>query len=111
MLRPYAPLVAVDIRHARDAAASAAAVINIVVPLSGRFASFQAFVDRFEKRILKRSEERVELTVVLFGGDSLWAGVQTEMRRLERSSRFSRFHVLNANGTFSRARALQVLLF
>lgn len=112
LLRPHAPLSIVRIEH-HNLQEKKDPILNIVVPLSGRFQAFQSFLTRLQKTVLMflsdDQSNKVHLTVVFFGEQG-WSDVQREMLAFEKRNRFSNFHLLNINGTFSRARGLQVSL-
>ena len=102
LLRPHAPLTLVNF----DYGSQDAAIINIIVPLAGRLTALRSFLERFEANVLP-SESRVHLTIVFFGTGQ-WDEVRLELLAFEKRTAFNHFHLLNINGTFSRARGLQV---
>jgi len=108
LLRPHAPLSVVRVERTPLPRQTKEPILNIVVPLSGRLSAFQSFLNRLiERNVLSSSDGRVHLTVVFFG-DEYWDEIQREMLSFERKAKFSNFHLLKINGTFSRARGLQV---
>lgn len=105
LLRPHAPLTPVHIDYSNQDAP----VINIIVPLAGRLTALRSFLGRFEANVLP-TENRIHLTVVFFGTGQ-WDEVRRELLAFEKRTAFNHFHLLNINGTFSRARGLQVIVF
>lgn len=81
-------------------------VVNIILPLAGRLPSLMRFMDMLEKDILS-SEDAISLLVVNFPDAEKDSEIQIFMKeKQERNAKF-RVGILNVNGTFSRALALQ----
>lgn len=85
-------------------------LIHIILPLSGRTATFQNFMDKFVKIGLK-NDKRVHLTVVYFGEEGL-AEARSIMSRvlMLKNSGGNAFNLrlLALNETFSRGKGLRV---
>ena len=118
LLRPHAPIAAVQVDHDDDDGDDSyvnITPVNIIVPLADRMEAFQSFLRRFRRLVLTlgkpvKRHNNVHLTVVLFGAEH-WESVRSQLINLESSTGFTRFHLLNINGTFSRSVALQVFYF
>ncbi|XP_074647897.1 chondroitin sulfate N-acetylgalactosaminyltransferase 2-like isoform X2 [Tubulanus polymorphus] len=80
-------------------------LINIILPLSGRFATFQQFMEYFV-RICVKVDKRVHLTVVYFLDDS-HDKVLNLIKSVRDKYQFERITLLTLNETFSRGRGLQ----
>ncbi|KAL5004060.1 hypothetical protein ScPMuIL_017516 [Solemya velum] len=83
--------------------------INFIVPLSGRYLTFQRFIKNFEEVCLK-NRENAELFIVLFDGDDL-----VEMNKIiDLIGRYQKqyggdsIEIIHAHGSFSRGRALEI---
>lgn len=100
--RPFAPIQTVQTemyvpRREKE-------LVYIILPLSGRTATFQGFMDKFV-RIALKNDRRVHLTVVYFGDDGL-AEARAIMSRVlaQRNSGATsgNLKLLALNETFSR---------
>lgn len=91
--------------------------VNFVLPLAGRFATFQRFIDNFEKVCLSKGD-KVSLTVVLFPTSSNSAELEPDTKQSSidiaalvhnLQSRYPNYYlkVVRQDGTFSRALALE----
>lgn len=106
VMRPFAPLqtLAMDqLPKLREKE-----MIHVILPLSGRTATFQSFMDKFVK-IGLRNDKRVQLTVVYFGDEGL-SEARAIMSRVLKYSGASSQHLqlLALNETFSRGKGLRV---
>ncbi|KAL7051966.1 hypothetical protein ACKWTF_004712 [Chironomus riparius] len=106
VMRPFAPLQTIQIERFPKTAEKE--IIHIILPLSGRIATFQGFMDKFVKIALK-NDRRVQLTVVYFGEDGLSEARQIMKRIVAQKSAYSsNLKLLALNETFSRAKGLRV---
>ncbi|XP_070498384.1 chondroitin sulfate N-acetylgalactosaminyltransferase 1 isoform X2 [Chironomus tepperi] len=106
VMRPFAPLQTIQIEKFPKTAEKE--IIHIILPLSGRIATFQGFMDKFVKIALK-NDRRVQLTVVYFGEDGLSEARQIMKRIVAQKSAYSsNLKLLALNETFSRAKGLRV---
>ncbi|XP_058066291.1 chondroitin sulfate N-acetylgalactosaminyltransferase 1 [Anopheles bellator] len=109
VMRPFAPLQTVQL-DAYPQRPQDKELIYIVLPLSGRIAAFQSFMDKYVKIALKH-DKCVHLTVVYFGDDGL-SEARTIMSRVigmrNSGGTSSNLKLLALNETFSRAKALRV---
>lgn len=102
VMRPFAPLQTVQMEvfprmHDKE-------LIHIILPLSGRTATFQSFMDKFVKIALK-NDRRVHLTVVYFGEDGLSEAraIMSRVLGMKNSGgNSSNLKLLALNETFSR---------
>ena len=108
LMRPFAPLHTISTETlpvAKDKE-----LIHIILPLSGRTATFQSFMDKFVKIALK-NDRRVHLTVVYFGEEGL-AESRSIMSRVlmtkNSGGNSNNLRLLALNETFSRAKGLRV---
>lgn len=83
--------------------------INFIVPLAGRYATFQRFMQNFEEVCFK-NKENSELFIVLFDGDD-----PIEMNQIinligKYQKRYGgdSIEIIHAHGLFSRGRALEI---
>ncbi|XP_053675010.1 chondroitin sulfate N-acetylgalactosaminyltransferase 1 [Anopheles nili] len=108
VMRPFAPLQTVQLEE--YAKPNEKELIYIILPLSGRTATFQSFMDKYVKIALKH-DKRVHLTVVYFGEHGLSAA-RTIMSRVigmkNSGGTDANLKLLALNETFSRAKALRV---
>lgn len=85
-------------------------LVHIILPLSGRTATFQSFMEKFVKIGLK-NDRRVHLTVVYFGEEGL-SEARAIMSRvlMTRNSggNANNLRLLALNETFSRGKGLRV---
>ncbi|XP_021937990.1 chondroitin sulfate N-acetylgalactosaminyltransferase 2 isoform X2 [Zootermopsis nevadensis] len=108
LMRPFAPLQTVSsetLPVAKDKE-----LIHIILPLSGRTATFQSFMDKFVKIALK-NDRRVHLTVVYFGEEGLAEarGIMARVLMTKNSGGNSNnLRLLALNETFSRGKGLRV---
>lgn len=108
VMRPFAPLQTIQMVgfpkvHDKE-------LIHIILPLSGRTATFQSFMDKFVKIALK-NDRRVHLTVVYFGEDGLSEArsIMSRVLAMKNSGgNSSNLKLLALNETFSRAKGLRV---
>lgn len=102
VMRPFAPLQTIQIEKFPKTAEKE--IIHIILPLSGRIATFQGFMDKFVKIALK-NDRRVQLTVVYFGEDGLSEARQIMKRIVAQKSAYSsNLKLLALNETFSRGK-------
>ncbi|XP_034935791.1 chondroitin sulfate N-acetylgalactosaminyltransferase 1 [Chelonus insularis] len=107
MMRPYAPIhyVSLQKQQAREKE-----LIHIILPLSGRTATFQSFMDKFVKIGLK-NDRRVHLTVVYFGTEGLSEAraIMSRVLMTKGSGGTNQnLRLLALNETFSRGKGLRV---
>lgn len=83
-------------------------LINFILPLSGRFATFLRFIENFENVCLQK-KEKVTLTVVLFPNerDSSFDKTVSVVNKLQDRYLYTRISVISLNETFARALALE----
>ncbi|KAK7869836.1 hypothetical protein R5R35_008053 [Gryllus longicercus] len=108
LMRPFAPLQPVATETLP--AAREKEIIHIILPLSGRTATFQSFMDKFVKIALK-NDRRVHLTVVYFGEEGLSEARAIMSRVLLTKNSGANSHnlrLLALNETFSRGKGLRV---
>jgi chondroitin sulfate N-acetylgalactosaminyltransferase 1/2 len=102
VMRPFAPLQTIQIERFPKTAEKE--IIHIILPLSGRIATFQGFMDKFVKIALK-NDRRVQLTVVYFGEEGLSEARQIMKRIVAQKSAYSsNLKLLALNETFSRGK-------
>lgn len=102
VMRPFAPLQTIQLEKFPKTAEKE--IIHIILPLSGRIATFQGFMDKFVKIALK-NDRRVQLTVVYFGEDGLSEARQIMKRIVAQKSAYSsNLKLLALNETFSRGK-------
>uniref|UniRef100_A0A1B0C9S7 Hexosyltransferase n=2 Tax=Lutzomyia longipalpis TaxID=7200 RepID=A0A1B0C9S7_LUTLO len=84
-------------------------LIHIILPLSGRSATFQNFMDKFF-RIALTHDRRVHLTVVYFGHEGLQEAraIMSRVLGAKNGGNSSNLKLLALNETFSRAKGLRV---
>lgn len=108
VMRPFAPLQTIKIEvHPKIPEKE---LIHIILPLSGRTATFQSFMDKFVKIALK-NDRRAHLTVVYFGEDGLSEAraIMSRVVSMKNSGgNSSNLKLLALNETFSRAKGLRV---
>lgn len=108
LMRPFAPLQTINTEAL--AAPREKELIHIILPLSGRTATFQSFMDKFVKIGLK-NDRRVHLTVVYFGEEGL-SEARTIMSRVlmtkNSGGNANNLRLLALNETFSRGKGLRV---
>jgi chondroitin sulfate N-acetylgalactosaminyltransferase 1/2 len=108
IMRPFAPLQTISTETlpvAKDKE-----FIHIILPLSGRTATFQSFMDKFVKIALK-NDRRVLLTVVYFGEEGLAEARRIMSRVLvtkNSGGNSNNLRLLALNETFSRGKGLRV---
>ena len=108
LMRPFAPLQTISTENlpvAKDKE-----LIHIILPLSGRTATFQSFMDKFVKIALK-NDRRVHLTVVYFGEEGLAEarGIMSRVLVTRNSGGSSNnLRLLALNESFSRGKGLRV---
>lgn len=104
VMRPFAPLQTIQIETFPRQREREKEIIHIILPLSGRTATFQSFMDKFVKIALK-NDRRVHLTVVYFGEDGL-SETRSIMSRVlgtkNSGGNSSNLKLLALNETFSR---------
>lgn len=103
IMRPFAPLVAIA---TQTVPMKEKEIVHIILPLSGRTATFQNFMDKFVK-IALRNDKRVHLTVVYFGMDGL-AEARAIMTRVVQARGGHALRLLALNETFSRGKGLRL---
>lgn len=108
LMRPFAPLQSV--RAEALSSAKEKELIHIILPLSGRTATFQSFMEKFVKIGLK-NDRKVHLTVVYFGEEGL-SEARTIMSRVlvtkNSGGNANNLRLLALNETFSRGKGLRV---
>lgn len=105
VMRPFAPLQTVQMLT-QAKSHDHRELIHIILPLSGRTATFQSFMDKFVKIALK-NDRRVHLTVVYFGEDGLSEAraIMSRVLAMKNSGgNSSNLKLLALNETFSRGR-------
>lgn len=108
LMRPFAPIQAIKTEGLigpRDKE-----LIQIILPLSGRTATFQSFMDKFVKIGLK-NDRKVHLTVVYFGEEGLSEAKSIMSRVLmtkNSGGNEKNLKLLALNETFSRGKGLRV---
>lgn len=106
VMRPFAPLQTIQIESFSKQRERDKEIIHIILPLSGRTATFQGFMDKFVKIALK-NDRRVHLTVVYFGEDGL-SETRLIMSRVlgmkNSGGNSSNLKLLALNETFSRGK-------
>lgn len=106
VMRPFAPLQTIQIDTFPKQREKEKEIIHIILPLSGRTATFQSFMDKFVKIALK-NDRRVHLTVVYFGEDGL-SETRSIMSRVlgtkNSGGNSSNLKLLALNETFSRGK-------
>ncbi|XP_068913145.1 chondroitin sulfate N-acetylgalactosaminyltransferase 1-like isoform X3 [Tenebrio molitor] len=108
VFRPFAPVQTITtevLSGPRDKE-----LIHIILPLSGRTATFQSFMDKFVKIGLK-NDRRVHLTVVYFGEEGLSEARAIMSRVLmtkNSGGNANNLRLLALNETFSRGKGLRV---
>lgn len=108
VVRPFAPLQTISTSSL--AGPKEKELIHIILPLSGRTATFQSFMDKFVKIGLK-NDRRVHLTVVYFGEEGLSEARNIMSRVLmtkNSGGNAQNLRLLALNETFSRGKGLRV---
>ncbi|XP_074033678.1 chondroitin sulfate N-acetylgalactosaminyltransferase isoform X3 [Leptinotarsa decemlineata] len=108
VMRPFAPLQ--TIKTVPLSGPKEKELIHIILPLSGRTATFQSFMDKFVKIALK-NDRRVHLTVVYFGEEGLSEARSIMSRVLmtkNSGGNANNLRLLALNETFSRGKGLRV---
>lgn len=108
LIRPFAPLQTVSTEI--YAGPKEKEIIHIILPLSGRTATFQSFMDKFVKIGLK-NDRHVHLTVVYFGEEGLSEARAIMSRVLvtkNSGGHADNLRLLALNETFSRGKGLRV---
>lgn len=106
VMRPFAPLQTIQIESFPKQRERDKEIIHIILPLSGRTATFQGFMDKFVKIALK-NDRRVHLTVVYFGEDGLseTRSIMSRVLGMKNSGgNSSNLKLLALNETFSRGK-------
>ncbi|XP_050510682.1 chondroitin sulfate N-acetylgalactosaminyltransferase 2 isoform X1 [Diabrotica virgifera virgifera] len=108
IMRPFAPLQTINTVSLTGPKEKE--LIHIILPLSGRTATFQSFMDKFVKIGLK-NDRRVHLTVVYFGEEGL-SEARSIMSRVLMTKNSggnpNNLRLLALNETFSRGKGLRV---
>lgn len=108
LMRPFAPIQTVTVETL--AGPRDKEIIHVILPLSGRTATFQSFMDKFVKIGLK-NDRHVHLTVVYFGEEGL-SEAQAIMTRVimtkNSGGNANNLRLLALNETFSRGKGLRV---
>lgn len=82
-------------------------VLHFILPISGRFQTFQSFIKKFEDSVLNH-EQRIVLAVILYNDPLNSANqIQSVMDALSLRYPNHQFYTLHMEGDFSRGRALQ----
>lgn len=102
LFRPFGPLMKVR----STAVDTANAVINIIVPLSGRTEAFVQFLHNF-REVCILQDKRVHLTVVYFGQEGLQE-VKMSLREMSSEENFSNYTLIPVDEEFSRGRGLDI---
>lgn len=108
LMRPFAPIQTVTVESL--VAPRDKEIIHIILPLSGRTATFQSFMDKFVKIGLK-NDRHVHLTVVYFGEEGLSEARAIMSRVLmtkNSGGNANNLRLLALNETFSRGKGLRV---
>ncbi|XP_060526574.1 chondroitin sulfate N-acetylgalactosaminyltransferase 1 [Cylas formicarius] len=108
IVRPFAPLQTITSESLPGSKEKE--LIHIILPLSGRTATFQSFMDKFVKIGLK-NDRRVHLTVVYFGEEGLSEARSIMSRVLmtkNSGGNANNLRLLALNETFSRGKGLRV---
>ncbi|CAH0553844.1 unnamed protein product [Brassicogethes aeneus] len=108
LMRPFAPIQ--SIKTEALIGPKDKELIQIILPLSGRTATFQSFMDKFVKIGLK-NDKKVHLTVVYFGEEGLSEARSIMSRVLmtkNSGGNANNLRLLALNETFSRAKGLRV---
>ncbi|XP_030762181.1 chondroitin sulfate N-acetylgalactosaminyltransferase 2 [Sitophilus oryzae] len=108
VMRPFAPLQTISTKFLPGPKDKE--LIHIILPLSGRTATFQNFMDKFVKIGLK-NDRRVHLTVVYFGEEGLSEARSIMSRVLmtkNSGGNANNLRLLALNETFSRGKGLRV---
>ncbi|GLV41199.1 Chondroitin sulfate N-acetylgalactosaminyltransferase [Carabus blaptoides fortunei] len=108
LMRPFAPLQTISSEALPVAREKE--LIHIILPLSGRTATFQSFMDKFVKIALK-NDRRVHLTVVYFGEEGLSEAraIMSRVLMMRNSGgNANNLRLLALNETFSRSKGLRV---
>lgn len=106
VMRPFAPMQTVQVEYFSKN--NEKELVHIILPLSGRTATFQNFMDKFVKIALK-NDRRVQLTVVYFGEDGLHEARSLMSRVLgskNSGGNTSNLKLLALNETFSRGNSM-----
>lgn len=84
-------------------------VIHIILSLSGRYETFRRFMQNYEKVVLNR-KEKVRLNIVLFDSPDEMALQKTINLIMHYQQQYgaNRIELIEANGPFSRAKALKL---
>lgn len=110
VMRPFAPIQTVQVEVFPKIRDKEKEIVHIILPLSGRIATFQSFMDKFVKIALK-NDRRVHLSVVYFGEEGLMDARLIMSRILgtkNSGANSSNLKLLALNETFSRAKGLRV---
>ena len=102
VFRPFGPLQSYGKLETID---MSKALINIIVPLSGRIDKFTDFIERF-LNVGVRYDQKVFLTIVYFGMEGR-DELRSIMRRVEEQEKFQDFKLIFTNQEFSRGAGLQ----
>ncbi|XP_057665725.1 chondroitin sulfate N-acetylgalactosaminyltransferase 2 isoform X2 [Diorhabda carinulata] len=108
IMRPFAPLQM--IKTVGLLGPKEKELIHIILPLSGRTATFQSFMDKFVKIGLK-NDRKVHLTVIYFGEEGLSEARSIMSRVLltkNSGGNPNNLRLLALNETFSRGKGLRV---
>uniref|UniRef100_A0AAV2IR54 Hexosyltransferase n=2 Tax=Knipowitschia caucasica TaxID=637954 RepID=A0AAV2IR54_KNICA len=100
LFRPFGPLMKVR----SERVDTAAAIINVIVPLSRRTDKFRQFMLNF-RDVCVRQDGRVHLTVVYFGNDQI-NEVRSILENTSKEVNFKNYTLLQLNEEFSRGRGL-----
>lgn len=102
IMRPFAPIQTIQMESFPKNKEKE--LIHIILPLSGRTATFQSYMDKFVKIALK-NDRRVHLTVVYFGEEGLSEAraIMSRILSMKNSGgNSSNLKLLALNETFSR---------
>lgn len=105
LIRPFAPLQTVTTEILPGPKEKE--IIHVILPLSGRTATFQSFMDKFVKIGLK-NDRHVHLTVVYFGDEGLNETRAIMSRVLVNKNSANNLKLLALNEPFSRGKGLRV---
>lgn len=108
LMRPFSPLQSVKSIPLPNSKEKE--LIHIMLPLSGRTATFQSFMDKFVKIGLK-NDRRVYLTVIYFGEEGLSEArsIMSKVLMTKNSGgNANNLRLLALNETFSRGKGLRV---
>ncbi|KAG8435022.1 hypothetical protein GDO86_013112 [Hymenochirus boettgeri] len=102
LFRPFGPLMKVKV----ETEDLSKAIINIIVPLSGRTETFAQFMHNY-REVCIQQDKRTYLTVVYFGEEGL-SEVKELLSNIDSESSFNNYTLIPLKEEFSRGRGLEV---